>query len=129
MLTCVAVIVETTLFVSRFHFLRVRSRISVVRVIILPGVKILKVRSRISDWSQFRFSFLTFYVAHSRITHENNRQIKKRDNCLISTRKDKTEEIRTKTKWKQPACNAKLGQWKSFPLSLLCSSCKGSKIF
>ena len=35
-------IVETTLFFSRFRFLRVGSRISVLGVIILPGTQILK---------------------------------------------------------------------------------------
>ena len=56
---------ETTLFVSRFCFFRVGSQISLLRVIIQPGTKILKVGSRISHWSWFRFSFLTFYVAPS----------------------------------------------------------------
>ena len=41
-------IVETTLVVSRFHFLRVGSRISKLRVIILPGTKILKAGSLLS---------------------------------------------------------------------------------
>ena len=53
-------IVETTLVVSRFRFLRVGSRISELRVIILPGTQILKVVSWISDCSRFRFSFLKF---------------------------------------------------------------------
>ena len=43
-----AEIMETTLVVSRFCFLRVESHISELRVIILPGMQILKVRSRIS---------------------------------------------------------------------------------
>ena len=37
---------ETTLIVSWFHFLRVGSQISVLRVIILPRMQILKVGSR-----------------------------------------------------------------------------------
>ena len=60
-----AEIVKTTLVVSRFCFLRAGSRISEVRVIILPGTQISKVGSRISDCSRFRFSFLKFYVAPS----------------------------------------------------------------
>ena len=39
----------------------------------------------------------------------------------ISTRKDMTEEIRTKIKQKQTVCDAKSGKGKSFPLSLLVS--------
>ena len=66
-----AEIVETTLVISRFRFLRVVSRISVLRVIILPGMQILKFGSQISDWSWFRFSFLTFYVAASCINIDN----------------------------------------------------------
>ena len=42
-----AEIVETTLGVSWFHFLRVGSRISELHVIILLGMQILKVGSRI----------------------------------------------------------------------------------
>ena len=57
-----------TLVVSWFRFLRVGSRISELRVIILPGTQILKVGSRISDCSQFCFLFLKFYVAPSHIT-------------------------------------------------------------
>ena len=57
-----AEIVETTFVVSRFPFLRVGSRISELRVIILPGTQIFKVRSQISDCSRFCFSFLKFYV-------------------------------------------------------------------
>ena len=45
-----AEIVEMTLVVSWFRFLRVGSRISVLCVIILPGTQILKVRSWISYW-------------------------------------------------------------------------------
>ena len=44
----VAEIVETTLVISRFRFLRVGSRISELREIILPGMQIFKVGSRIS---------------------------------------------------------------------------------
>ena len=57
-----AEIVETTLVVSRFHFLRVGSRISELRVIILPGTQILKVGSQISNCSRFCFSFLKFFI-------------------------------------------------------------------
>ena len=42
-----AEIVETTLVVSWFRFVRVGSCISVLRVIILPGMQILNVRSRV----------------------------------------------------------------------------------
>ena len=72
-----AEIVKSTLVVSRFRFLRVRCQISVLRVIILPETQILKVGSRISDWSQFRFSFLTFYVAPSCITRPGATRNKK----------------------------------------------------
>ena len=85
-----AEIVETTLVVSRFRFLRVWSWISVLRVIILPGTQILKVGSRIFNWSRFRFSSLT-----------------------ISTRKDTTEEIQTKIKRKWLVCYAKSRKNKS----------------
>ena len=60
-----AEVVETTLVVSRFRFLRVESRISKLRVIILPGMQILKVGSLISDCSWFCFSYLKFFVASS----------------------------------------------------------------
>ena len=36
----------------------------------------------------------------------------------ISTRKDTTEEVRTKIKRKRPVCTAKSGKRKLFPLSL-----------
>ena len=64
-----AEIVEMTLVVSQFHFLRVGSRISKLRVIILPGMQILKVGSWTSNCSRFGFSFLKFYVAPSRIKY------------------------------------------------------------
>ena len=60
-----AEIVEMTLVISWFRFLRVESRISELCVIILPETQILKVGSRISDLSCFCFSFLNFYVAPS----------------------------------------------------------------
>ena len=60
-----AEIVETTLVITQFCFLRVGSHLSQLRVIILPEMQILKVGSRISDLSQFHFSFLNFYVAPS----------------------------------------------------------------
>ena len=63
-----AEIVGVTFVVSQFRVLRVGSRISVLHVIILPGTQTLKVGSWISDWSWFCFSFLTFYVAPSRVT-------------------------------------------------------------
>ena len=50
-----------------FRFLKVGSRLSKISVIILPGMQILQVFSPISDWSQFCFSFLIFYVTPSRI--------------------------------------------------------------
>ena len=50
---------------------------------------------------------------------KKKRQIKKRDNCQISTQKDMVEEIRTKIKLKRPVCDSKWGKPKSFPLSLL----------
>ena len=50
------------------HFLRVGSRLSELHVIILPGMQIFKVKYRISDCSQFHFSFIKFYLAPSRIT-------------------------------------------------------------
>ena len=84
-----AEIVETTLVVSRFRFLRVGSRILEPRVIILPGTQILKVGSRISDCSRFRFSFLKFYVAPSRITRPGATRNEK-------NQKDTMEEIQTK---------------------------------
>ena len=40
--------------------------------------------------------------------NKNKQQIKKRDNCRISTQKDTTEEIRTKIKQKRPVYNAML---------------------
>ena len=61
-----AEIVETTLVVSWFRFLGVGSRISELRVIILPITQILKVGSRISDCSRFRFLYLKFVVTSSR---------------------------------------------------------------
>ena len=72
-----AEIVETTLFVSWFRSLRVRSRISVLHVIILLSTQILKVGSRISEWSRFCFSCLIFYVAPSRITRPGATRNKK----------------------------------------------------
>ena len=66
--TIYAEIVETTLVISRFSFLRVGFRISELHVIILPRTQILQVGSRISDCSWFCFSYLKFYVAPSRIT-------------------------------------------------------------
>ena len=63
-----AEIMEMTLVVSRFRFLRVGSRLSELHVIILPGMQIFKVKYRISDCSQFHFSFIKFYLAPSRIT-------------------------------------------------------------
>ena len=77
MVNMTAEIVETTLVISWFRFLRVASRISMLRVIILPGTQILKVGSRISDCSRFRFSFLKFYVAPSRITQPGATRNKK----------------------------------------------------
>ena len=50
--------VEITLVVSRFSFLKVGSCIFELLVIILPGTQYFKVRSRISDCSWFRLSFL-----------------------------------------------------------------------
>ena len=50
-----AEMVETTLVVSQFGFLRVQSLIFKLRVIILPEMQILKVSSRIFD---FIVSFL-----------------------------------------------------------------------
>ena len=41
------------------------------------------------------------------LINKNKRQIKKRDNCRISTQKDMTEEIRTKIKRKRPVCDSK----------------------
>ena len=61
-----AEIVETTLVISsRFRFLTVGSCTSELRVIILPEMQILKVGSRISDLSGFRFLFLNFHVTPS----------------------------------------------------------------
>ena len=60
-----AEIVETTLVVSRFHFLRVGSHISELHVIILPGTQILKVGSRISDCSWFHFLSLKFLNSYT----------------------------------------------------------------
>ena len=60
-------IVETTLVVSQFHFLRVESRISELPVIILPEMQILKVSSRICDLSLFRFSYLNFLIVPSHV--------------------------------------------------------------
>ena len=70
-------IVETTLVVSRFRFLKVGSRTSELRVIILPGMQIFKVGSQISDCSRFCFSFLKFYVAPCRITRPGATRNKK----------------------------------------------------
>ena len=50
---------------------------------------------------------------------EKKQQIKKRDNCRISTQEDTTEEIRTKIKRKRTVCDAKSGKRKLFPLSLV----------
>ena len=55
--TSVTEIVETTLIVSRVCFLKFGFWLSQLRVIILTGTQILKVVSRISNWSQFCFSF------------------------------------------------------------------------
>ena len=73
-----AEIVETTLVFSQFGFLRVGSCIFNLRVIILPGTQILKVVSRISDFSWFHFSFLKFYVAPSSITRPGATRSKKK---------------------------------------------------
>ena len=66
------------------HFLRVGSRLSELHVIILPGTQIFKEGSQISDCSRFRFSFLKFYVAPSRITQlgatRNKKKTQSREN-------------------------------------------------
>ena len=52
------------------------------------------------------------------MVYAREKKVDKDDNCWISTRKDTTEEIRTKIKRKRPVCDAKSGKQKSFPLSL-----------
>ena len=49
-----------------------------LRVIILPGTHILKVGSRISNWSRFHFFFLTFYVTPSHLTRPGATRNKKK---------------------------------------------------
>ena len=78
-------IVETTLVISRFCFLRVGSPISELRVIILPGTQILKVGSRISDCGRFCFSFLKFYVASSRFNRLGGTRTEKMNVTTIRT--------------------------------------------
>ena len=58
----IKVIVEMALIVSHFRFLKVVSWKSELRVNILSGMQILKVVSRISDWSHFRFLVLIIEV-------------------------------------------------------------------
>ena len=70
--------VETTLVISRFHFLRVESRISKLRVIILPETQILKVGSGISNLSWFRFSYLNLYVTPSHVKRLGRIRTKKK---------------------------------------------------
>ena len=56
----------TSSYNSLFRFMKVVSQLSELCVIILPGMQILKVDSRISDWSRFCFSFFIMYAAPSR---------------------------------------------------------------
>ena len=58
------------------------------------------------------------YLSYLRLIYENIPQIKKRDNCRISTRKDTMEEIQNKIKQERPVCDKLSGKRKSFPLSL-----------
>ena len=66
-------------------------------------------------------------VSYLSILNNNIRQIKERDNCQLSTRKDMTEDIQIKIKQKRPVYDAMSGKQKLFPLSVL--RCKSQHLY